>query len=51
MNLRVSEEWYNRFRISWDAPPSPTVGYRVIYQPLSGGTHTHTHTHTLSPPH
>ncbi|KAM9385496.1 collagen alpha-1(XIV) chain [Pholidichthys leucotaenia] len=34
-NLRVSEEWYNRFRISWDVPPSPTMGYRVIYQPLS----------------
>ncbi|XP_011617196.2 collagen alpha-1(XIV) chain-like isoform X1 [Takifugu rubripes] len=34
-NLQVSEEWYNRFRISWDAPPSPAVGYRVIYQPLS----------------
>ncbi|XP_044192655.1 collagen alpha-1(XIV) chain isoform X2 [Thunnus albacares] len=34
-NLRVSEEWYNRFRISWDAPPSPTMGYRVVYQPLS----------------
>ncbi|XP_041812046.1 collagen alpha-1(XIV) chain isoform X3 [Chelmon rostratus] len=34
-NLRVSEEWYNRFRISWDAPPSPTMGYRVVYQPVS----------------
>ncbi|XP_069566387.1 collagen alpha-1(XIV) chain-like isoform X2 [Brachyistius frenatus] len=34
-NLRVSEEWYNRFRISWDVPPSPTMGYRVVYQPLS----------------
>ncbi|KAK0152379.1 Collagen alpha-1(XIV) chain [Merluccius polli] len=34
--LRVSEEWYNRFRISWDAPPSPTMGYRVVYQPVSG---------------
>lgn len=35
-NLRVSEEWYNRFRISWEAPPTPTKGYRVVYQPLSG---------------
>ncbi|KAM4631025.1 collagen alpha-1(XIV) chain isoform 2-T2 [Polymixia lowei] len=35
-SLRVSEEWYNRFRISWDVPPSPTMGYRVVYQPLSG---------------
>ncbi|KAM9495088.1 collagen alpha-1(XIV) chain isoform 1-T1 [Clarias gariepinus] len=34
-NLKVSEEWYNRFRISWDTPPSPTMGYRVIYQPVS----------------
>ncbi|XP_016896657.1 collagen alpha-1(XIV) chain isoform X2 [Cynoglossus semilaevis] len=34
-NLRVSEEWYNRFRISWDAPPSPTMGYRVVYQPVT----------------
>ncbi|KAM3858555.1 collagen alpha-1(XIV) chain [Diretmus argenteus] len=34
-NLRVSEEWYNRFRISWDVPPSPIMGYRVVYQPLS----------------
>lgn len=39
-NLRVSEEWYNRFRISWDLPPSPTMGYRVVYQPLSGNSHT-----------
>uniref|UniRef100_A0AAY4DQB3 Collagen alpha-1(XIV) chain n=1 Tax=Denticeps clupeoides TaxID=299321 RepID=A0AAY4DQB3_9TELE len=34
-NLRVSEEWYNRFRISWEAPPSPTLGYRIQYQPIS----------------
>uniref|UniRef100_A0A8C4IMF4 Collagen alpha-1(XIV) chain n=1 Tax=Dicentrarchus labrax TaxID=13489 RepID=A0A8C4IMF4_DICLA len=34
-NLRVSEEWYNRFRITWDVPPSPTMGYRVVYQPVS----------------
>ncbi|KPP78685.1 hypothetical protein Z043_101799 [Scleropages formosus] len=33
--LRVSEEWYNRFRVSWDPPPSPTSGYWVIYQPIS----------------
>ncbi|TRY56573.1 hypothetical protein DNTS_008402, partial [Danionella cerebrum] len=35
-NLRVTEEWYNRFRISWDPPPSPTMGYRILYQPVSG---------------
>ncbi|XP_077403873.1 collagen alpha-1(XIV) chain-like isoform X2 [Vanacampus margaritifer] len=34
-NLRVSEEWYKRFRISWDLPGSPTTGFRVVYQPLS----------------
>ncbi|XP_068188958.1 collagen alpha-1(XIV) chain-like isoform X2 [Antennarius striatus] len=34
-NLRVSEEWYNRFRISWDVPPTPIMGYRVVYQPVS----------------
>ncbi|KAL6473905.1 hypothetical protein MHYP_G00174660 [Metynnis hypsauchen] len=34
-NLRVSEEWYNRFRITWDTPPSPTMGYRIVYQPVS----------------
>ncbi|XP_068603529.1 collagen alpha-1(XIV) chain-like [Brachionichthys hirsutus] len=34
-NLRVSEGWYNRFRISWDVPPSPILGYRVVYQPVS----------------
>nr|XP_061786873.1 collagen alpha-1(XIV) chain-like isoform X1 [Nerophis lumbriciformis] len=35
-NLRVSEEWYNRFRISWDTPASPGTGFRVTYRPLSG---------------
>ncbi|XP_048882366.1 collagen alpha-1(XIV) chain isoform X2 [Brienomyrus brachyistius] len=34
-NLRVSEEWYNRFRVTWHPPSSPTAGYRVIYQPIS----------------
>uniref|UniRef100_A0A8C2XBB3 Collagen type XIV alpha 1 chain n=1 Tax=Cyclopterus lumpus TaxID=8103 RepID=A0A8C2XBB3_CYCLU len=33
-NLRVSEEWYNRFRVTWDPPQSPAVGYRIAYQPL-----------------
>lgn len=44
-NLRVSEEWYNRFRVTWDPPPSPTAGYRIVYQPING---TRTHTHTLA---
>ncbi|XP_051879302.1 collagen alpha-1(XIV) chain isoform X4 [Pristis pectinata] len=34
-NLQVSEEWYNRFRIRWDPPPSPTMGYRVVYTSAS----------------
>uniref|UniRef100_A0A7N6A544 Collagen, type XIV, alpha 1a n=1 Tax=Anabas testudineus TaxID=64144 RepID=A0A7N6A544_ANATE len=34
-NLRVSEEWYNRFRVTWDPPQSPTLGFRVVYQPIN----------------
>ncbi|KAK6290981.1 hypothetical protein J4Q44_G00386180, partial [Coregonus suidteri] len=34
-NLRVSEEWFSRFRITWDTPPSPTMGFRVVYQPTT----------------
>uniref|UniRef100_A0A3B5BAD1 Collagen type XIV alpha 1 chain n=1 Tax=Stegastes partitus TaxID=144197 RepID=A0A3B5BAD1_9TELE len=33
-NLRVSEEWYNRFRVTWDPPQSPVQGYRIVYQPV-----------------
>lgn len=32
-NLRVSDEWYTRFRVSWDAAPSRVNGYKLIYQP------------------
>ncbi|XP_069574960.1 collagen alpha-1(XII) chain isoform X2 [Brachyistius frenatus] len=32
-NLRVSDEWYTRFRVSWDAAPSRVTGYKLIYQP------------------
>ncbi|XP_056378658.1 collagen alpha-1(XIV) chain isoform X2 [Hyla sarda] len=35
-NLRVSDEWYNKLRITWDPPPSPTMGYRIIYKPTGG---------------
>ncbi|XP_073535931.1 collagen alpha-1(XIV) chain isoform X2 [Phyllobates terribilis] len=35
-NLRVSDEWYNKLRITWDPPPSPTLGYKIIYRPTSG---------------
>ncbi|XP_070604343.1 collagen alpha-1(XIV) chain isoform X1 [Erythrolamprus reginae] len=34
-NLKVSDEWYNRLRISWDAPRSPTMGYRIVYKPVN----------------
>lgn len=34
-NLRVSDEWYNRLRLSWDAPPSTTMGYRIVYKPIN----------------
>ncbi|XP_074510263.1 collagen alpha-1(XIV) chain isoform X2 [Sebastes fasciatus] len=33
-NIRVSEEWYNRLRVTWDPPQSPTAGYRIVYQPI-----------------
>lgn len=32
-NLRVSDEWYTRFRVAWDAVPAPVQGYRLIYTP------------------
>ena len=32
-NLRVSDEWYTRFRVSWDAAPSKVKGYKLVYQP------------------
>uniref|UniRef100_A0A8C7CYD3 Collagen alpha-1(XII) chain n=1 Tax=Oncorhynchus kisutch TaxID=8019 RepID=A0A8C7CYD3_ONCKI len=32
-NLRVSDEWYTRFRVSWDAAPSRVVGYKLVYSP------------------
>ncbi|KAM4706318.1 collagen alpha-1(XIV) chain isoform 1-T1 [Rhinophrynus dorsalis] len=34
-NLRVSDEWYNRLRITWDPPPSPTMGYKIVYKPVN----------------
>ncbi|XP_037128809.1 collagen alpha-1(XIV) chain [Syngnathus acus] len=34
-NLRASEEWYNRFRVTWDPPPSAVMGYKIIYQPIN----------------
>ncbi|XP_078799175.1 collagen alpha-1(XII) chain isoform X3 [Oryzias latipes] len=32
-NLRVSDEWYTRFRVAWDPVPVPVQGYRIIYSP------------------
>ncbi|CAJ1073879.1 collagen alpha-1(XII) chain isoform X2 [Xyrichtys novacula] len=32
-NLRVSDEWYTRFRVSWDPAPSRVNGYKLIYKP------------------
>ncbi|XP_018587674.1 collagen alpha-1(XII) chain isoform X3 [Scleropages formosus] len=32
-NLRVSDEWYTRFRVSWDPVPSRVLGYKLVYQP------------------
>ncbi|XP_068607999.1 collagen alpha-1(XII) chain [Brachionichthys hirsutus] len=32
-NLRVSDEWYTRFRVSWDPAPSKVNGYKLVYQP------------------
>ncbi|XP_029281105.1 LOW QUALITY PROTEIN: collagen alpha-1(XII) chain [Cottoperca gobio] len=32
-NLRVSDEWYTRFRVAWDPVPAPVQGYRIIYAP------------------
>ncbi|XP_058235769.1 collagen alpha-1(XII) chain isoform X2 [Hemibagrus wyckioides] len=32
-NLRVSDEWYTRFRVAWDPAPAPVMGYKLVYQP------------------
>ncbi|XP_069371492.1 collagen alpha-1(XII) chain isoform X2 [Paralichthys olivaceus] len=32
-NLRVSDEWYTRFRVSWDPVAAPVQGYKLIYSP------------------
>ncbi|KAM7403882.1 hypothetical protein PAMA_004351 [Pampus argenteus] len=32
-NLRVSDEWYTRFRVSWDPAPSRVNGYKLTYKP------------------
>ncbi|XP_067337696.1 collagen alpha-1(XII) chain isoform X3 [Channa argus] len=32
-NLRVSDEWYTRFRVAWDPVAAPVQGYRLTYSP------------------
>ncbi|XP_039506999.1 collagen alpha-1(XII) chain isoform X1 [Pimephales promelas] len=32
-NLRVSDEWYTRFRVSWDPAPARVNGYKLVYTP------------------
>ncbi|XP_039980832.1 collagen alpha-1(XII) chain isoform X2 [Xiphias gladius] len=32
-NLRISDEWYTRFRVAWDPVTAPVQGYRLIYSP------------------
>uniref|UniRef100_A0A3Q2Y3A0 Collagen alpha-1(XII) chain n=1 Tax=Hippocampus comes TaxID=109280 RepID=A0A3Q2Y3A0_HIPCM len=29
----ISDEWYTRFKVSWDPVPSRVTGYKLIYQP------------------
>lgn len=32
-NLRVSDEWYTRFRVSWDPAAAKVNGYKLTYTP------------------
>ncbi|KAA8582941.1 hypothetical protein FQN60_015487 [Etheostoma spectabile] len=32
-NLRVSDEWYTRFRVAWDPVAAPVQGYKLMYTP------------------
>uniref|UniRef100_UPI003AAE1D4A collagen alpha-1(XII) chain-like n=1 Tax=Centroberyx gerrardi TaxID=166262 RepID=UPI003AAE1D4A len=32
-NLRVSDEWYTRFRVAWDPVAAPVLGYKLVYSP------------------
>ncbi|XP_053142880.1 collagen alpha-1(XII) chain isoform X4 [Hemicordylus capensis] len=33
-NIRISDEWYTRFRVAWDPSPSPVLGYKIVYKPV-----------------
>ncbi|KAL2099144.1 hypothetical protein ACEWY4_005624 [Coilia grayii] len=56
-NLQVSDEWYTRFRVSWDAAPAKVKGYKLVYQQagtndvqeVSVGDVTSYHLHNLKP--
>ncbi|XP_074540734.1 collagen alpha-1(XII) chain isoform X2 [Halichoeres trimaculatus] len=37
-NLRVSDEWYTRFRVAWDPVQAPVQGYRLTYSPAGSNT-------------
>uniref|UniRef100_A0A3P9A4U9 Collagen alpha-1(XII) chain n=1 Tax=Esox lucius TaxID=8010 RepID=A0A3P9A4U9_ESOLU len=37
-NLRISDEWYTRFRVAWDPSPSPVLGYKLVYTPAGETT-------------
>lgn len=36
-NLRISDEWYTRFRVAWDPVSAPVQGYKLIYTPAGEG--------------
>lgn len=42
-NLRVSDEWYTRFRVAWDPSPSPVLGYKLVYTPAGEMTSDSVH--------
>ncbi|XP_028812322.1 collagen alpha-1(XII) chain isoform X2 [Denticeps clupeoides] len=33
-NLRVTDEWYTRFKVSWDPVPAQVEGYKLVYKPV-----------------
>ena len=37
-NIHISDEWYTRFRVSWDPSPSPVLGYKIVYKPVGKET-------------
>lgn len=42
-NLRISDEWYTRFRVAWDPVAAPVQGYRLTYTPTGEVTFTLLH--------